>query len=54
MELTVSQSLVLKGRGLTGTVTSWREMLLTAMLMVYSTEKAARMTFSRCVRRAGT
>jgi hypothetical protein len=39
---------------LTGTVTSWSEMLLTAMLIVYNTEKAPRMRFSLDVKRAGT
>jgi hypothetical protein len=37
-----------------GTVTSWSEMLLTAMLIVYRTENAARTRDSFCVRRAGT
>lgn len=36
-----------------GTVTSWRLMLLTAMLMVYSTEKAPRVIFSFRVSLAG-
>lgn len=36
-----------------GTVTSWRLILLTAMLIVYKTEKAARMIFSFCVSLAG-
>jgi hypothetical protein len=50
--------IVSKGRCLaaeirTGTVTSWREILETAMLMVYRTEKAQSIKFSLCVKRAG-
>lgn len=36
-----------------GTVTSWRLILLTAMLIVYKTENAARMIFSFGVSLAG-